>query len=117
MLTQHETQYHGVIQAWGDWTLFQELLETLGKIAHKHSSDAVKMSISNVATRWVLDFPYVGAVIVGARMGISEHTADNAASFGWSLDEEDRAAVESVLSKSRREAMFEAMGDCGGEYR
>jgi hypothetical protein len=25
--------------------------------------------------------------------------------------------VESVLSKSRREAMFEAMGDCGGEYR
>ena len=110
-------QYHGVIQAWGDWSLFQQLLETLSTIAQKHSSDGVKMSISNVATRWVLDFPYVGAVIVGARMGISEHTADNAASFGWSLDEEDRAVVEIVLSKSRREAMFEAMGDCGGEYR
>lgn len=69
-------------QAWGDWSLFQELLETLSKIAHKHSSADIKMSISNVATRWVLDFPYVGAVIVSARMGISEHTADNAASFG-----------------------------------
>jgi diketogulonate reductase-like aldo/keto reductase len=65
----------------------------------------------------VLDFPYVGAVIVGARMGISEHTADNAASFGWSLDEEDRGAIESVLGQSRRGEMFEAMGDCGGEYR
>jgi hypothetical protein len=117
VLTQPDNQYHGVIQAWGDWSLFQKLLVILSKIAHKHSSEDVKMSISNVATRWVLDFPYVGAVIVGARMGISEHTADNAASFGWSLDEEDRAAVEKILSKSRREAMFEAMGDCGGEYR
>jgi aryl-alcohol dehydrogenase-like predicted oxidoreductase len=106
-----------VIQAWGDWGLFQKLLVILSKIAHEHSSEDVRLSISNVATRWVLDFPYVGAVIVGARMGISEHTADNAASFGWSLDEEDRAAVEKILSKSRREAMFEAMGDCGGEYR
>jgi diketogulonate reductase-like aldo/keto reductase len=117
LLTRNEPQYYGVIQAWGDWRLFQNLLQTLSKIALKHSSEDVKMSISNVATRWVLDFPYVGAVIVGARMGISEHTADNAASFGWALDEEDRAAVEGVLGRSRREAMFEAMGDCGGEYR
>jgi aryl-alcohol dehydrogenase-like predicted oxidoreductase len=116
-LDANTNQYHGVIQAWGDWPLFQELLETLSGIAHKHSSKDVKMSISNVATRWVLDFPYVSAVIVGARMGISEHTADNAASFGWELEEEDRAAVERVLGRSRREAMFEAMGDCGGEYR
>ncbi|KAK8004312.1 hypothetical protein PG989_004031 [Apiospora arundinis] len=76
-----------------------------------------KVSISNVATRWVLDFPYVGAVIVGARMGISEHTEENMASLGWSLDDEDREAVEQLLQKSRRHEMFEAMGDCGGEYR
>jgi len=117
MLTQDDIQYHGVIQAWGDWSLFQELLELLSSIAHNHSSKGTRTSISNVATRWVLDFPYVGAVIVGARMGISEHTADNAASFGWSLDEDDRATIESILGKSRRVAMFESMGDCGGEYR
>jgi len=101
-----------VIRAWGDWTLFQELLRTLKTIAIKHAVD-----ISNVATRWVLDFPYVGAVIVGARMGISEHTTENLASFGWSLDQEDQAAIDIVLGKSRRIEMFEAMGDCGGEYR
>lgn len=111
-VTPSQRKYHGMIRAWGDWTLFQELLRTLKTVAAKYSVD-----ISNVATRWVLDFPYVGAVIVGARMGISEHTSENLASFGWTLDEEDRAAIEGVLDKSRRLEMFEAMGDCGGEYR
>ncbi|KXJ96217.1 NADP-dependent oxidoreductase domain-containing protein [Microdochium bolleyi] len=111
-VTPSQRKYYGVIRAWGDWTLFQELLRTLKSIATKHSVD-----VSNVATRWVLDFPYVGAVIVGARMGISEHTNENLASFGWRLDEEDQAAIDSVLGKSRRLEMFEAMGDCGGEYR
>ncbi|KAJ1330847.1 aldo/keto reductase [Microdochium nivale] len=111
-VTPSQRKYHGMIRAWGDWTLFQELLRTLKIVAAKYSVD-----ISNVATRWVLDFAYVGAVIVGARMGISEHTSENLASFGWTLDEEDQAAIEGVLDKSRRLEMFEAMGDCGGEYR
>lgn len=101
-----------MIRSWGDWDLFQELLSTLKAIGVKH-----KVSVSNVATRWVLDFPYVGAVIVGARMGISEHTEENIASLGWSLDEEDRQALERILAKSRRHETFEATGDCGGEYR
>ncbi|KAK8058574.1 hypothetical protein PG994_009022 [Apiospora phragmitis] len=111
-VTPSQRKYHGVIRSWGDWGLFQELLNTLKTIGVKH-----KVSVSNVATRWVLDFPYVGAVIVGARMGISEHTEENMASLGWSLDGEDQQAVERVLQKSRRHEMFEAMGDCGGEYR
>ncbi|KAK8857055.1 NADP-dependent oxidoreductase domain-containing protein [Apiospora arundinis] len=111
-ITPSQRKYHGMIRSWGDWISFQELLKTLKAIGTKH-----KVSISNVATRWVLDFPYVGAVIVGARMGISEHTEENMASLGWSLDDEDREAVERLLQKSRRHEMFEAMGDCGGEYR
>lgn len=111
-LTAGIIQYYGVIQSWGDWTLFQELLQTLHTIALKYG-----VSISNVATRWVLDFPYVGAVIVGARMGISEHTDANMASFGWSLDQQDRDSIETVLARSRRAEMFDSMGDCGGEYR
>jgi aryl-alcohol dehydrogenase-like predicted oxidoreductase len=87
-------------------------LRTLKSIAVKHN-----VEVSNVATRWVLDFPYVGAVIVGARMGISEHTDSNLASFGWSLDQEDQDEIEKVLSQSKRMEMFEVMGDCGGEYR
>ncbi|KAJ6437477.1 MYB-like protein [Purpureocillium lavendulum] len=71
-----------------------ELLGVLKAIGTKHG-----VKISNVATRWVLDFPYVGAVIVGARMGVSEHTTENMASFGWHLDQEDRQAIDEVLSR------------------
>lgn len=101
-----------MIRSWGDWDLFQELLRTLDAIASRHG-----VGISNVATRWVLDFPYVGAVIVGVRMGISEHTHENLASFGWSLDQQDHDAIEKVLARSRRMEVYETMGDCGAEYR
>ncbi|OKL61714.1 hypothetical protein UA08_02334 [Talaromyces atroroseus] len=105
-------KYYSMIQCWGSWDLYQELLRTLKTIAIKHN-----VSISNVATRWVLDFPYVGAVIVGARMGVSEHVDENLASFGWSLDQADRQAIEAILERSGKSQMFETMGDCGGEYR
>jgi aryl-alcohol dehydrogenase-like predicted oxidoreductase len=101
-----------MIRSWGGWDLFQELLATLRIIATKHNVD-----ISNVATRWVLDFPYVGAVIVGARMGISEHTDENLRSFGWSLDSSDQNMLEAVLGRSRRVDIYEHLGDCGAEYR
>ncbi|KAH6974349.1 NADP-dependent oxidoreductase domain-containing protein [Ilyonectria sp. MPI-CAGE-AT-0026] len=111
-ITPSQRKYLGMIRNWGGWTLFQELLTVLKSIATKHGVD-----ISNVATRWVLDFPYVGAVIVGARMGISEHTDANLASFGWSLDQQDQGEIEEILKRSARIEMFERIGDCGGEYR
>ncbi|TID00077.1 General stress protein 69 [Colletotrichum higginsianum] len=111
-VTPSQRKYYAMIRSWGGWELFQELLRVLETVASRHN-----VSVSNVATRWVLDFPYVGAVIVGARMGISEHTDENLASLGWSLEERDRDAIEDVLKKSRRLEMFDAMGDCGGEYR
>ncbi|KAL4749404.1 hypothetical protein BDW72DRAFT_214079 [Aspergillus terricola var. indicus] len=110
--TPSQRKYYASIRTWGGWPLFQELLRVLKVIADKHS-----VTISNVATRWVLDFPYVGAVIVGCRMGVSEQSAENLASLEWCLDEEDREMIEGVLQRSQRQAMFESMGDCGGEYR
>jgi aryl-alcohol dehydrogenase-like predicted oxidoreductase len=101
-----------MIRTWGSWSLFQELLATLKRIAVAHT-----VTISNVATRWVLDFPYVGAVIVGVRMGISEHTDETLRSFGWSLNQTDRDAIEKILAKSRRLEMLTSLGDCGREYR
>ncbi|TDZ49731.1 2,5-diketo-D-gluconic acid reductase A [Colletotrichum trifolii] len=111
-ITPSQRKYHAMIRSWGGWTLFQELLQVLKDIAAKHN-----VSVSTVAIRWVLDFAYVGAVIVGARMGISEHADENLASLGWSLDEGDRDSIEEVLKRSKRLEMFEDMGDCGGEYR
>ncbi|KAL5338024.1 NADP-dependent oxidoreductase domain-containing protein [Aspergillus crustosus] len=110
--TPSQRKYYGMIKSWGGWTLFQELLLTLRSIAGKHD-----VTVSNVATRWVLDFPCVGAVIVGTRMGVSEQSEENLASLGWSLDQDDRDQIEEILQRSSRVEMFESMGDCGGEYR
>lgn len=112
-ITPSQRKYYSMICNWGGWDLLQELLQTLRDIATKHSVPG----ISNVATRWVLDHDYVGAVIVGARMGISDHSDANLATFGWHLDGQDHEAIESVLMKSRRKEVFELLGDCGAEYR
>lgn len=50
-----------IVKAWGDWPLFQSLLGVLRTIGDRHGG----ASIANVATRWVLDHPCVGAVIIG----------------------------------------------------
>ena len=101
-----------MIQIWGGWVLFQELLQVLALIGKKHG-----VSISNVAVRWVLDHDYVGAVIVGARMGISEHVEENLTVFSFKMDEQDMGRIGSILEKCQARAIFEAMGDCVAEYR
>ncbi|CAG8116792.1 unnamed protein product [Penicillium salamii] len=111
-MTPSLRKYFAMIQNWGGWDLFQELLRTLQSIGRKHN-----VSVSNVATRWVLDFKCVGAVIVGARMGVSEQSEENLASLGWSLDAEDQGLIQAILDRSSRAEMFESLGDCGGEYR
>lgn len=105
-------QYFEMIIAWGGWALFQELLKVLSKVGTKHN-----VSISNVAVRWVLDHDSVGVVIIGARMSVSEHAEENLKVFSFKLDEEDQARIASVLDRCRAKEMFEAMGDCGAEYR
>jgi len=103
-------KYKNMIDAWGGWQLFQELLSVLDTIAKKH-----QCSIANVATRYILDKPQVGGVIIGARLGIAEHREDNAKVFGVKLDEKDIASISSVTAKSND--LFDVIGDCGDEYR
>jgi aryl-alcohol dehydrogenase-like predicted oxidoreductase len=103
-------KYKHMIDAWGGWALFQELLTALKEIADKH-----QVSIANVGVRYVLDRPAVAGVIVGARLGLAQHIADNARVFGLALDAGDHAVIEAVLGKSRD--LMRAIGDCGGEYR
>lgn len=103
-------KYKNMIDAWGGWTLFQELLAVLNPIADKHGA-----SIANIGTRYILDQAAVAAVIVGARLGIAEHIADNARVLDIALDAEDIAAIEPVLAKGRD--LMRLIGDCGDEYR
>ena len=73
------------------------------------------MSIANVGVRYILDRPAVAGVIIGARLGVSDHLADNARAFGCELDAGDIAAIEAVLARSRD--LMRVIGDCGAEYR
>jgi aryl-alcohol dehydrogenase-like predicted oxidoreductase len=103
-------KYKQMIDVWGGWGLFQELLAQLRRIAEKY-----QVSIANVGVRFVLERPAVAGVIVGTRLGISEHIADNQRVFNFALDEADYAELEGVLVKSRD--LMTAIGDCGDEYR
>ncbi|GAB1538651.1 aldo/keto reductase [Scytonema sp. NUACC21] len=103
-------KYKNMIDSWGGWQLFQELLSTLKQIADKHN-----VSIPNVAVRYILDKPTVAGVIVGARLSIAEHLEDNAKVFNFTLDAEDLDRIDAVSGKSRD--LYKLIGDCGDEYR
>ncbi|KIP10959.1 hypothetical protein PHLGIDRAFT_11032 [Phlebiopsis gigantea 11061_1 CR5-6] len=102
-----------IVKAWGDWALFQALLGVLRAVGDRHGG----ASVANVATRWVLDHACVGAVIIGARLGITDHAEDNAKVMALRLDDGDRAAVEAVLDQSNGRRLITTVGDCGAEYR
>jgi len=87
-------KYKRMIDAWGGWSLFQQLLAVLKQIADKHG-----VSIANVGVRYILGRPAVAGVIVGARLGVAEHIADNARVFGFVLDSADHATIDPVLAK------------------
>jgi len=100
-------KYKRFVDASGGWERFQQLLVTLAGIARKHG-----VSVSNVASRWVLDQRSVAAVIVGARLGERQHRADNLAVPGLALDDDDRVAIAAATAD-----LAPIPGDCGDEYR
>lgn len=108
--TASQRKYKQMIDAWGGWTLFQQLLSTLDSIAQKH-----QVSIANVAVRYVLEQPAVGGVIVGARLGVSQHIQDTAQVFNFALDAEDYQRLD-VLHEQAND-LYARIGDCGDEYR
>lgn len=103
-------KYKKMIDKWGGWNLFQELLSTLNRIAQKYN-----VSIANVATRYILDKPAVAGVIIGVRLGIINHRDNNMQAFDFSLDKLDYDDIDAVCSKSNN--LFNMIGDCGDEYR
>ncbi|MCV0401094.1 MAG: aldo/keto reductase [Nitrosopumilus sp.] len=110
LTTSSLQKYKNMIDVWGGWQLFQELLSVLNDIAKKHDC-----SIANVSTRFVLDRPQVAGVIIGARLGIAEHRDDNVRVFDVKLDSQDISSIDNVIEKSND--LVDVIGDCGGEYR
>lgn len=104
-----------MVDAWGGWSLFQDLLVALDTVAKRHGC-----SVANVATRYVLDRPAVGGVIVGCRLGVAgagHHISESLRSCSpdLKLTAEDLADVEAVTRRSRD--LMAVIGDCGDEYR
>jgi enamine deaminase RidA (YjgF/YER057c/UK114 family) len=100
-------KYKRFIEAAGGWSRFQHLLEIVDKIAKRH-----KVSISNIATKYILDQEYVAGVIVGARLGQSNHVEDTMKLFSFNLSAVDLKVINSV-----RSILYPIPGDCGDEYR
>ncbi|WP_102224844.1 aldo/keto reductase [Acidimangrovimonas sediminis] len=100
-------KYKRFIDAAGGWAAFQGILSAAAGIARKHG-----VSLSNVASAWVLDHEAVAATIIGARLTESEHRGDNLRVFDVMLDAEDRAALDAAFA-----ATDPIPGDCGDEYR
>jgi aryl-alcohol dehydrogenase-like predicted oxidoreductase/enamine deaminase RidA (YjgF/YER057c/UK114 family) len=100
-------KYRRFIDAGGGWDAFQTVLSAAAQVAEKHG-----VSVSNVATRWVLEQRRVAGVIIGARLGENFHGEDNLRLFSFALDDDDRATLEAAFA-----ATTPIPGDCGDEYR
>ncbi len=103
-------KYKNMQGGWGSWSLFQELLQTLQKIANQY-----QVTIANVAVRYVLENPAIAGAIVGTRLGVAEHIQDTAKVFDFSLSSEDIQKIDAVSDRAHN--LLELIGDCGDEYR
>ncbi|XP_022755964.1 flagellar radial spoke protein 5 isoform X2 [Durio zibethinus] len=83
-------KYKRMVDAWGGWSLFQTLLQTLKKQA-------------------------VAGSMIGVRLGLSEHIQDSNAIFSLVLDEEDVNSIQEVSERGKD--LLRVIGDCGDEYR
>lgn len=86
-------KYKLIVDEFGGWDLFQDLLSVLAAVAARHGSD-----IASVASRAVLEREGVAAVIVGARN--RNHLARNLAIPGIALTKQDFAEINAVLARA-----------------
>ncbi len=105
--TWSQMKYGRFIREAGGWAALQKLLTVVHRVAERHG-----VSMANVACRYILDQQAVGGIIVGARLGISEHRDDNLALFRFALTAADHAEIDGAVSQLRT-----IPGDCGDEYR
>jgi aryl-alcohol dehydrogenase-like predicted oxidoreductase len=104
-------KYKLIIDDFGGWDLFQQLLEVLASVAARHGTD-----IATVAARAILDRPQVAAVIVGATN--TTHLHAHLQISALQLDAADLAAMAAVTDYRRgpREDVFVLERDRTGRH-
>ena len=87
------TKYRLIIEEFGSYELFQQLLGILRAIADKHDCN-----ISEVACRYILDKSMVAGIIVGARN--SRHLQSLMTLDSFDLDDADLANIATILGQA-----------------
>ncbi len=87
-------KYRLIIDEFGGWALFQDLLAVLRRIADRQSAD-----IATVAARWTLDQPQVTAVVLGARN--REHLNKTLKVGVVRLTDQDRTDLARILTRRK----------------
>ena len=105
--TWSQMKYGRFLRTAGGWAGLQRILIALDAVARRHG-----VSVTNVATRSILDQPAVAGVIIGARLGESQHIADNARLFDYALSADDRDEIDAAVA-----TLDPIPGDTGDEYR
>ncbi|RIA09256.1 aryl-alcohol dehydrogenase-like predicted oxidoreductase [Flavobacteriaceae bacterium MAR_2010_72] len=105
--TWSEMKYKRFIDAAGGWEVYQHLLNEVKQVADKH-----QVSIANISSRFILENPEVASIIIGARLGKSEHITDNKRILSIDLDTEDIQTIQNAQNRLKP-----IPGDCGDEYR
>lgn len=100
-------KYRRFIEVAGGWEKFQQVMAVIHDIALEK-----KVSIANLATRYILDQPAVAGVIIGARLGEHSHIESNRGVFQVTLEQNEKEAIQQAIS-----VFGPIPGDCGDEYR
>jgi aryl-alcohol dehydrogenase-like predicted oxidoreductase len=86
-------KYRLIIDEFGSWDKFQDLLQTLKEIG-----DSNQVTLSSVAIRYILDQPQVGAAIVGARY--AKYLDDTLEVFRFSLSSKEHKRIKEKIDVS-----------------
>jgi aryl-alcohol dehydrogenase-like predicted oxidoreductase len=86
-------KYRLIIDEFGPWDQFQDLLQTMKRIGAAH-----EVSLSSVAIRYILDQPQVSAAIVGARY--AKYLDETLEVFRLSLTPEDHNQIKTKIDAS-----------------
>lgn len=105
--TWSQMKYKRFIDAAGGWATYQNLLSVVSEIAINHDA-----SIANIATRYMFYNENVAAVIVGARLGLSQHIQDNLKMLEINLSDDEIRKIREAQA-----LLSDIPGNCGDEYR
>ncbi len=92
--TRSNIKYKLIIDDFGGWDLFQELLTLLDSIAKNHQTD-----IASISSAWSLGRPGVKAVIVGARN--LDHLERNLGIPDIKFTKDELSAIDQLLAQSK----------------